>query len=427
MTALAVAGFVWLGVVQSAVPGIAGLTKTHFVLYFPRSSGYFYQARYEVQDTREFLAGYEDLLAQRDYLHIGTHPPGLTLLFRGLLGLLVAAPGLTDAILATEPDLTREAAATIRANELTSGRTFTRTDEACLWLAAMLAQAAAAAAVIPLFVLLAGRIDRRTAWFAAAVWPLVPGIAIFLPKSDAVFPLISVLGPCLWLVGWRQRSLVCCGLAGLTLLCGMLLSLAIAPIAVLTALATVFETGWHAPEQSEGRGQIAERLPSSPAARSLSQRIDLHWWLLSMSAAAVGFFVPCVLLWWMCDLNLPRVWSWNVANHALFYEHNPRTWWKWLLVESAGDGAGRRRTAGRRGDDWHRAQSGIAVVPARRRDGARVGPVVDQRQEHGRGGTTLVAVPAVAGRGGGQRAVLPASRRVQPGGTDGGAELRRSQ
>ena len=63
------------------------------------------QARYKVHDTREFLAGYEDLLAERDYLHIGTHPPGLTLLFRGLLGLFAAAPGLTDVILATEPDL----------------------------------------------------------------------------------------------------------------------------------------------------------------------------------------------------------------------------------------------------------------------------------------------------------------------------------
>ena len=88
----------------------------------------------------------------------------------------------------------------------------------CLWFAALLAQAAAAATVIPLFVLLAERVDRRTAWFAAALWPLVPGIAVFLPKSDAVFPLFSILGPCLWLVGWRRRSLICCALAGLTLL-----------------------------------------------------------------------------------------------------------------------------------------------------------------------------------------------------------------
>ena len=83
-----------------------------------------------------------------------------------------------------------------------------------LWFATLLANAAAAATVIPLFVLLALFVDRRTAWFAAALWPLVPGIAVFLPKSDAVFPLISILGPSLWLVGWRKRSIVCCALVG---------------------------------------------------------------------------------------------------------------------------------------------------------------------------------------------------------------------
>ncbi|MBL8848968.1 MAG: hypothetical protein JNG89_04760, partial [Planctomycetaceae bacterium] len=340
MAALAVAGFFWLTALQSAVPGIAGLSKTHFVLYYPRSSGYFFQARYEVQDTREFLATYEDLLARRDYLHIGTHPPGLTLLFRGLLRVFNSSPSLVDLVLCTEPDSVRTAAATIRENEPASGRSVTRADEAVLWFAAMLAQAAAAATVIPLFILLCQSVDRRTAWFAAALWPLVPGIAIFLPKSDAVFPLISILGPSLWLIGWSKRSLSCCALAGLTLFSGMLLSLAIAPIAVLTAVATVFKE-WSrgvppfppkavvmaesAPVGGEGRGEGSQLdAASTPPA-------SIHWWLLAITAAATGFFLPLLLLWGCCDLNLPRVWSWNVANHALFYDHNTRTWWKWLL------------------------------------------------------------------------------------------------
>lgn len=32
------------------------------------------------------------------------------------------------------------------------------------------------------------------------------------------------------------------------------------------------------------------------------------------------------------ELNLLSIWSWNLSNHALFYDHNVRTWWKWLLV-----------------------------------------------------------------------------------------------
>lgn len=312
LAALAVAGFAWLCCIQSAVPGISGLSKTHFVLYYRQSSGYFWQARYDVNSSREFLAGYEDQLAERDYLHIGTHPPGLTLVFRGLLNVLEASPGLTDLVLATEPASTREVATTIRQNELRSGRDLRRVDEAVLWLAAVLAIAAAAATVIPLYILIAECTDRRTAWFAAALWPLVPGIAVFLPKSDAVFPLLSMLGPCLWLVGWRRRSLACCGLAGLTLLGGMLLSLAIAPIAILTAVATVpYETVAGQPD---------------------GQRAGRQWWLGSIAAAAAGFFLPVLLLQAIYDLNLLRVWSWNVSNHALFYEHNTRTWWKWLLV-----------------------------------------------------------------------------------------------
>ena len=312
LVSLAAAGMIWLAAVQSAVPGIAGLPKTHFVTYYQGSSGYFWQARYDVDETREFLAGYEDLLAERDFLHIGTHPPGLTLLFRGLLAMCELSPAMTDVVLATEPAASREVAQTIRANERISGRELRRVDEAVLWLAAVLAMAAAAATVVPLYVLLTECADRRTAWFAAALWPLVPGIAVFLPKSDAVFPLISVLGPTLWFVGWRRRSLLCCCLAGLTLLGGMLLSLAIAPIAVLTGLATVLH-------ETVGHVQGAPRA-------------DRRWWMVSVTVAAAGFFIPVLLLWWTCNLNLPRVWSWNVANHALFYEHNTRTWWKWLLV-----------------------------------------------------------------------------------------------
>jgi methylthioxylose transferase len=308
---LAAAGFSWLITLESSVPGVTGLPKAQPVLFNWGSSGYFWQARYEVTDTRAFLAGYEDVVAQGDYLHIGTHPPGLTLLFRGLLALFESSPGLTDVVLMIEPESCRKAAAAIRLNAQASGRVFTPTDEAVLWFAALLAHLASAATVIPLFILLSECVDRRTAWFAAALWPLVPGIAVFLPKSDAVFPLFSILGPTLWLIGWQKRSFVLYALSGLTLFGGMLLSLAIAPIAVLTGLATVI---------------------AAVRERDGERRATLKLWITSVISAAVGFFVPVLLLWWGCDLNLPKVWSQNVTNHAAFYDHFTRTWWKWLLM-----------------------------------------------------------------------------------------------
>ncbi|MEX0585057.1 MAG: hypothetical protein WD176_00335, partial [Pirellulales bacterium] len=76
-------------------------------------------------------------------------------------------------------------------------------------------------------------------------------------------------------------------------------------------------------------------------------------------------FVPMFVLWWTCDLNLPRVWSWNVANHALFYEHNVRTWWKWLLINpvEAGLAAGGPLAL-------------VAIVGAVRSRGTRLFPLV---------------------------------------------------
>jgi len=338
--ALAAAGLCWLIAIQSAVPGLAGLPKSGIVLFNRGSSGYFWQARYEVTDTRAFLAGYEELVGEGDYLHIGTHPPGLTLLFRGLLNAFESSPGLADALLATEPESVRAAAEAIRQRTLATGHTFQRSDEAVLWCAALLANAATAATVLPLFVLLSQFVDRRTAWFAAALWPLVPGVAVFLPKSDAVFPLISILGPCLWLVGWRRRSFVLCALSGLTLLGGMLMSLAIAPIAVLTGLATVL--GELAIRREQRTGLDPSPRPSPPigaestidAARGGEgdSRATPGWWMASVAAAAIGFFLPVLLLWGKYDLNLPSVWAQNVTNHAAFYDHFTRTWWKWLLV-----------------------------------------------------------------------------------------------
>ncbi|MBX3438425.1 MAG: hypothetical protein KF861_13115, partial [Planctomycetaceae bacterium] len=103
VAALVAAAFVWLWTVQQSVPPPADLGKAPFVLFYPRSSGYFWQARYEVNSTAQFLAGYEDLLAQRDYLHIGTHPPGLTLGFRGLMHVCGACPALCDLVMTTCP------------------------------------------------------------------------------------------------------------------------------------------------------------------------------------------------------------------------------------------------------------------------------------------------------------------------------------
>ena len=53
---------------------------------------------------------------------------------------------------------------------------------------------------------------------------------------------------------------------------------------------------------------------------------------MCVAAAGLGFSVPTLLLWRFAQINLLNVWWWNYRNHAGFYEHYPRTYWKWLLV-----------------------------------------------------------------------------------------------
>ena len=309
---LVVLGFTWLAAVQAAVPGIAGLSKSPFVLYYPRSSGYFWQARYEVATTTEFLTGYEELMAERDYLHIGTHPPGLTLLFRGLLSTLEDRPTATRVILATQPSAVDEAAQIIRQQSRMTRYVFTESDQACLWIWTVLVQLSAAAVVVPLFLLLSMRVDRASALFASAMWPLVPAIAVFLPKSDVLFPFLSVLAAWLWWSGWRRQSPGICVAAGVVVFAGMLCSLAFLPTSALIGLWTLLDAVHSRRENGTGLKPRAA--------------------VICLAGGLAGFVVPALVLWSVCDLNLFSIWRWNFENHALFYDHNTRTFWKWLLV-----------------------------------------------------------------------------------------------
>jgi len=102
----------WIQLLGS-VPPPFGLSRSPFVLFYPRMTGYYTAARYTTEGTTTFLRGYErmlrDLKGTERYLHIGTHPPGLILLNRGFLGLTAASPAIVSAIQATMPELVRDA------------------------------------------------------------------------------------------------------------------------------------------------------------------------------------------------------------------------------------------------------------------------------------------------------------------------------
>jgi hypothetical protein len=313
LAGLTLGGFAWLWVVQDSPADPAyRMAKTGWVLYFRGTEGYFDQARYVMRDVPSYLAGYEQVMAQGDVLHLGTHPPGLMLFHRGCIKLCESSPLLRDFLLRTQPASFREAIDQTEELNRGSPREITPSDRAALWLAALVTQALAAATLIPIYLLVARDHSRTVAWLTAALWPLVPALAVFLPKSDALQPFFGALFLWVWLEGFRLGRLGLCCLAGAILWLSMFLSLAILPIGAAAALLTVWE------------GLLCDR-----SERSVAAPRD---WALRIGAAAIGWAIPIVALAGFFKLNLLRVWSWNYHNHAGFYQQNVRTYWLWLIA-----------------------------------------------------------------------------------------------
>lgn len=306
---------VWLGGMLLAFPEFQGIGRSPTVLYYKRTEGYFWQAAFEVQDTRQYLTSYRDSISNGDnpdrYLHLGTHPPGLTLVYRGLLGLLERSPKLARGITALEPRSLRDSFATLREFPTPSGGRLSAAHEATLWAATLLTLLATAVTAWPIYRLTERMSDPATACRAALFWPLVPSLLVFFPKSDLLCPLIATTSCWLWLDGWSKSRWGRCLLAGSGFFVGLMLTLALAPVALLLVIQTVFE-------RSTRRDEFRDRPVKTD--------------LLAVSLAVTGLVVPMVAVSWWGRCNVVAIWTENLKNHALFYDHNTRSFGLWLTV-----------------------------------------------------------------------------------------------
>ncbi len=331
LTAMVAVSVTWLWLVQECAPIRNRLGKSAFVLYYTGSSGYFTRARYESPDPQKFLEGYEALMKEGDVLHVGTHPPGLFLAFHGMIALCQQSNLLAEFLDATQPPSFREACDVIAQNAARkAGRPLLPLDRRVLWLATLLVLLASACAVVPLFALIAKTHDAASAWRAAALWPAVPAVAVFIPKSDVVYALIGLLIVSCWLASTRRQSLVLGFLTGLLAWCGLMMSLAFLPVLLFAAI-----IGWNwdllgLPRQTNDDG------PGNATA-SQSWNVLLQSWIAarppwqSVASGVAGFLIPTLLLGWCFRINLLVVWWLNYRNHAGFYAKFPRTYWQWLL------------------------------------------------------------------------------------------------
>ena len=308
---LTAAGFAWLWGVQESLPrDYDRLGKGLLVLYFPGTSGYYTLARGEADDLPTFLSTYESRMAEGDVLHVGTHPPGLIVLHRAMLAVCRYSPNFSTLVNATMPESARQTAGVVRESAERSGGGLPRSDLAALWAMCVLTQIAAAAAVIPLFLLGRCWTDARTAWWAAALWPLVPGLAVFLPKSDALFPCLACscwLCLCVPAAPGAMRAAI----GGVLLWCGMGLSLVFLSVGCAIGIYSGF-----AILRTEARARLA-----------LVRR-----WGIAGCVIAVVLGLLIGLVWAATGLNLLAVWQQNLRNHAGFYDVYPRGYWGWLAI-----------------------------------------------------------------------------------------------
>lgn len=237
LSGLVLGGFAWLIAVQEAPRDEYRLSKAPFVLYYPASSGYFHAARYDITSVPQLLQTYEQRMEQGDVLHEGTHPPGLYVLYRWLISLAEASPTLVSFCEATMPASFQAALDTINYTQRLSGKSLRPEDGAVLWMATLLTMMCAAATVVPIYMLVRLTESRLTAWRTIAFWPLIPALAIFVPKSDVLFTLPAALLVVCWMLAVRRQSVVLGAVAGLTGWCGLFLSLVFLPVGLTAFVA----------------------------------------------------------------------------------------------------------------------------------------------------------------------------------------------
>lgn len=298
-------GLLWTWQSLASLPGVTGLARLPLVLYFHGTSGYYTQAKHDVDDIPTFLRTYPDRIADPsvmdNYLHLGTHPPGLTVGYKLLQTAAANSPFLQWLGTVTQP---REVSDVLNALAQAEPDTFSIADASALWLAACFAALCATATLLPLYRLLRTTTSPRMAWLVAAIWPLVPSVLVFLPKSDLLFPLLLVSAEVCWLISlngplrWHALTAGC--LLGL----GMWFSLAMIPVGAILFL------------------QASVRLFVVTQRRAAVQ--TLAW-------GAVGFVIPLIVAG-IAGAHLPYIWYLNYHNHAAFYDHNTRSPGIWLGV-----------------------------------------------------------------------------------------------
>lgn len=321
--ALWLSGILWAFAAQQAPPLAYAEVKWLWVPYSPASSGYFLMAVREADDVREFLRGYEERMRAGDVLHEGTHPPGLVLWHRGLIGVCRASPVLTDLLLTSIPAQMDRTFRTLEQKLAGRYGVLTDAERAALWLGVLLTHGVAVGTMFPLYALVRLDWDAPVAWCVASLWALLPAVSVFAPKSDVLYPALAAASVWLWIRAQHRGRWWSAIAAGGLLWCGLWLSLAFLPVLALMLAITTLRT--------------VSGLRCETDKAQTSGRRSLWTRALAAQLPAVGLLcgtlaVLSIAASLSLNMSLLHVWVWNYRNHAAFYDEFSRTYLKWLIV-----------------------------------------------------------------------------------------------
>lgn len=285
-----------------------GMERWPIALASPWISGYYEQAR-ELRDTKAFLADYSRWIEQQDNFHRGTHPPGLVLLFRGVLNVYDTFPRCARWAWWLAPAPLRHG--------LPVHLVRTESERAAITTVALGTWFLVLATVVPLYFLLRAGSGAKEAWMGVVGWPVMPAPLNFLPLADCLYPFLSIAMLALLVQAMAPGHALLNGrstqppysafLAGLVLWLGLMCSLAFLVVPVLAGIFLLLAWWPHS---------------NRPWGRLLRNGI----------AVLLGISLPILALWWFFNLDLLTTWRINLAKHAGFYEKMPKTYSRWIWV-----------------------------------------------------------------------------------------------
>ena len=312
--------WVWLKTAERCAPAPHRNLKSLWVLYDPASSGYFYEANFNIDSTRKFLASYTERI-QDEVLHMGTHPPGLFLLNKWVIQLCRSSPRVAEQIRLW---IDRDDVKAFRTTEASlnlghEDRILDNSEFVALFVVSELTTLAAALTAIPLYFLIRRCFDALVAWRVSCLWATLPCLAVFLPKSDVLYCLTALSAMYLGVLSLISqakipRRLLSAITGGLILWIGLMLSLAHLPVAALLVVLFIIRS----------LRQITDR--------QQCHKKELLRSAIVMAAIVATPVVATTVFSVATDCNMLTVWSTNLMNHNDFYKEYTRTAWKWMIV-----------------------------------------------------------------------------------------------